>query len=288
MQEDDAVLIDWFTVAAQIVNFLILVVLLRYFLYDRVVRAMEGRKQKIEGQHQEAQQNRREAEEEAESLRRQKQELEDQRKEILSHAEEEAEDRRSQMIEKARREVEEQRRHWQESLRQDQASLIKDLRQMAGRQVFMISRKMMNDLADADFEERLVAVFLKRIQAMEGEEKGEMAKAVRGSDGAVTVNSAFEPSSQSKQRLTRVIHEEIAKEAEVRYETSEDIGLGIEIRSIGRKVSWSSKDYLEDLEKEVTEVLEQESRRLEADGDEAKKQSSEDKMTEAEGAENPA
>ena len=38
--------IDWFTLLAQIVNFLLLVWLLKHFLYGRVVRAMDEREAK--------------------------------------------------------------------------------------------------------------------------------------------------------------------------------------------------------------------------------------------------
>ena len=40
-------LIDWFTVFAQIINFLILIFLLKRFLYGPITRAMEERKKKI-------------------------------------------------------------------------------------------------------------------------------------------------------------------------------------------------------------------------------------------------
>ena len=36
-------LIDWFTVGAQIVNFLVLVGLLKYFLYEPILKAMDKR-----------------------------------------------------------------------------------------------------------------------------------------------------------------------------------------------------------------------------------------------------
>ena len=39
--------IDWFTFAAQVINFLVLVGLLRHFLYGPVVRAMQAREQKV-------------------------------------------------------------------------------------------------------------------------------------------------------------------------------------------------------------------------------------------------
>ena len=40
-------LINWFTVAAQVVNFLILAVLLKRFLYGPIVRAMAAREERI-------------------------------------------------------------------------------------------------------------------------------------------------------------------------------------------------------------------------------------------------
>jgi F-type H+-transporting ATPase subunit b len=42
-------LIDWFTVAAQIVNFLVLVALLKHFLWGRLVRAIDEREKRIAG-----------------------------------------------------------------------------------------------------------------------------------------------------------------------------------------------------------------------------------------------
>ena len=49
-------LIDWFTVCAQIVNFLVLVALLKHFLYGPILRAMDAREQTIAGRLAEAQQ----------------------------------------------------------------------------------------------------------------------------------------------------------------------------------------------------------------------------------------
>ncbi len=53
-------LINWFVVAAQIINFLILVALLKRFLYGPIVAAMTAREDKIAGRLKEAQQKRRE------------------------------------------------------------------------------------------------------------------------------------------------------------------------------------------------------------------------------------
>ena len=40
-------LIDWFTVLAQIVNFLVLVGLLKRFFFGRLIQAVDGRERRI-------------------------------------------------------------------------------------------------------------------------------------------------------------------------------------------------------------------------------------------------
>lgn len=58
-------LIDWFTVVAQIINFLILVFLLKHFLYGRIINAMDQREARITSRLEEAETQRKEAENEA-------------------------------------------------------------------------------------------------------------------------------------------------------------------------------------------------------------------------------
>ena len=49
-------LIDWFTVVAEVVNFLILMWLLQHFLYQPVLDAIDAREQRIANQMQAAEQ----------------------------------------------------------------------------------------------------------------------------------------------------------------------------------------------------------------------------------------
>ena len=49
--------IDYFTIIAQIINFLILVFLLRHFLYRPVITAMDEREQKMVSRLKDAEQN---------------------------------------------------------------------------------------------------------------------------------------------------------------------------------------------------------------------------------------
>jgi F-type H+-transporting ATPase subunit b len=84
------VLINWFTIIAQIVNFLILVILLKYLLYDRIVSAMDERERKIRERLESAEKKQEEAENRKQELQAERRSLEDQRQGILAEARKEA------------------------------------------------------------------------------------------------------------------------------------------------------------------------------------------------------
>jgi len=68
--------IDWLTVAAQVVNFLILVYLLKRFLYKPVIAAMDRREARIRDRLEKAREREQEAQSRAESYESAQAELE--------------------------------------------------------------------------------------------------------------------------------------------------------------------------------------------------------------------
>src|SRR5690606_34903035 len=78
------VLIDWFTVIAQIVNFLILVWLLKRFLYQPILRALDAREKRVAAELAAADEKEQEAEKERDKFRQKNDEFEQQRSVLLS------------------------------------------------------------------------------------------------------------------------------------------------------------------------------------------------------------
>lgn len=87
-------LIDWFTVGAQIINFLILLLLLKIFLFDRVVRTMDERQEKISARFADAKSRARQAREKVQSLEDDKGALQENRQQLIAEAKEDAEAKR--------------------------------------------------------------------------------------------------------------------------------------------------------------------------------------------------
>lgn len=248
-------LIDWFTVAAQIVNFLVLVALLKRFLYGRIITAMDQREEKIASQLEEAAKKKKEAEREAETYRRTNRELDEKKEEMLFQVKEEVELKRKELMKRAHGKVDQIQARWHEAIQREKDAFLQDLRQRTGKQVYTIARRALTDLANAHLEQRMVEAFVERIAKLdEKKQKAILASTQRGDHGVV-INSAFEIPTNARQKITKVVRNHIGDAIDIRYQISPDMILGIELKTHGHKIAWSIDDYLDSLEESVSEAL---------------------------------
>ena len=98
-------LFDWFTVAAQLANFAILVWLLKRFLYRPVLDAMDAREKRVRETVAAADRQKAAAEEETKRLREQQDAFAAQKEALLEKAREEAAATRDELLAQARKEA---------------------------------------------------------------------------------------------------------------------------------------------------------------------------------------
>jgi F-type H+-transporting ATPase subunit b len=245
--------IDWFTFIAQIINFIILVFLLWRFLYKPITKTMGERRKRIERQWKEAQQKQEEAQAEAESYRQKQQDLEQRREELLNEAKEKAKAEQETLIKQARQEVDKKQAEWHESIERQQDSFLENLRQRVQEQTHKISRRALQDLANAELEERAISVFIERLKHLEEEERETFRKSVQESEEDVVINSAFDMPEETQQKLRDILRkEDIVNGNEIKFSTSSDLICGVEMRSKNHQIAWSLADYLESLEEQLS------------------------------------
>jgi F-type H+-transporting ATPase subunit b len=245
--------IDWFTFIAQIINFIILVFLLWRFLYKPITKTMGERRKRIERQWKEAQQKQEEAEAEAKSYRQKQQDLEQRREELLNEAKEKAKSEQETLIKQARQEVDRKQAEWHESIERQQESFLENLRQRVQEQTHKISRRALQDLANAELEERAISVFIERLKHLEDEERETFRKSVQESEEDVVINSAFDISEETQQKLRDSLRQEnIVNGNEIKFSTSSDLICGVEMWSKNHQIAWSLADYLESLEEQLS------------------------------------
>src|SRR5580693_1866505 len=116
-------LIDWFTVGAQALNFLILVWLLKRFLYKPILNAIDAREKRIATELADADAKKAEAQKERDEFLRKNQEFDQQRAALLNKATDEAKAERQRLLDEVRKDADALRAKREEAMRNEQRGL---------------------------------------------------------------------------------------------------------------------------------------------------------------------
>jgi F-type H+-transporting ATPase subunit b len=250
--------IDGFVFFAQIVNFLILLFLLKKFLYGRIISAMDAREAKIAATFAEAEKAREEASRSILMCEQKLQDIQSATDDMMNKARAEADAYRRDLMNRAREEVDEIQNRWTETLRSERENFFQELRRLTGTQVYAITRRVLKDLADMDLEQRIVQILTERIESMNRDERDRIQTLMTAGE-KITILSAFDIPPEAREKLNGLIGTSLGQDIEVAYERSEDVMSGYELRINGYKIAWSMKDYLDTLEEKFYHVLYEES-----------------------------
>src|SRR5271168_1046835 len=158
-QESKPMLLDWFTIGAQALNFLILVWLMKRFLYKPILNAIDAREKLIAKELEDADAKKAEAQKEHEEFQKKNEEFDQQRAALLTKATDEAKAERERLLDEARKAADVLSAKRQESLRTDAQNLNQAISRLTQKKVFAITRKALGDLATVSLEERMGEVF---------------------------------------------------------------------------------------------------------------------------------
>lgn len=252
--------VDWFTLAAQILNFLVLVWLLKRLFYDRIIGAMNAREAGIASHLEEAARERELALTEAENYRAANRELDQQREQMLERAGQEAEALRQKLLNDARVQADRAQEQWLQTLQRERQSLLQEFRERVGHGVFTLAGQGLRELADADLEAQVLKVFAQRLRGLDPERREEIVATIRESNGDVEVRTSFALQPQGQNELKKMLRESLGEDILVRFDTDPDLICGIELRARSHRLAWSLHSWLEGLEAQVFEGLDDSAR----------------------------
>ncbi|MBE9102996.1 F0F1 ATP synthase subunit B family protein [Vacuolonema iberomarrocanum] len=247
-------LIDWFTVVVQIINFLILLFLLHRFLYRPILKTIDKRQAQMEARWRSAQDEKDKAEVEAQAHRQAQQELQEQREQILAAAQAEAQEARRTQLQAVRQDIQQKRQEWQRALADEQQSLLADLQQQFGHQVMSIVRQILQDLADTSLEQQAIRVFQQKLHDLDDETRQAIADTFANPDQTITIQTALDLSESSRESLCQTLQEtHLVNGQVIQFDRSSDVLFGIRLQNDAYDLTWNADDYLKDLEKALSQ-----------------------------------
>ncbi|WP_375261743.1 F0F1 ATP synthase subunit B [Palleronia sp.] len=233
--------IDWITVGAQIANFLVLVWLLKRFLYRPILDGIEARETEIARRMGAAEEVRIQGEKTKAEFESRVAGLDADRERIRSEVRAAAEAERAVLIaeacERSRREAEASRADRETASRR----FAEDLQIRGAGALLALTRKALADLADDDLEQRIVRHAVHRIPSML-----ERASGIEGGAGRIVVTTQSPlPEALQKQLLDKLAEMDV--HAPVSFRTDPAQSPGLSLRIGGTELGWTVGDYLDGL-----------------------------------------
>jgi F-type H+-transporting ATPase subunit b len=248
-------LIDWFTVGAQALNFLILVWLMKRFLYKPILHAIDEREKRIAAELANADAKKAGAQKERDDFQHKNAEFDQQRAAMMSKATAEAQAESQRLLDEARKAAVALISKQQETLRDEEHNLHQAIIRRTQSEVFAIARKTLTDLATTSLEERLGEVFTRRLREMNGDGRKSLGAALKTASVPAVVRSTFDMPAEQRAAIQNALNETFSAEIRVQFETAPDLVSGIELTTNGQKVGWSIADYLSSMETNVAKLL---------------------------------
>lgn len=250
-------LIDWFTVGAQLLNFIILVWLMKRFLYQPVLDAIAAREKKIAAQLADAAATKSKAHKQQDEFEKKNQDFDEQRAELLRQARDAAKAERERLQIEAREAADAASARRAKALLTDAQHLHAEIARHTQQQVFDIARRVLGDLAGVTLEQRVCEVFIGRLQTAQGPALatlGTALKAVSDEEPAL-LRSAFELPAPQHAAIQAALEESFGQPIPLKFETNADLVGGLELSAQGQKLAWSISDYLGALSSGLEERL---------------------------------
>lgn len=243
-------LIDALTVVAQIVNFLVLVWLLKKFLYRRIIDAIDAREQRIAASLAEAADREKAASGQLAAYQARLKDFEQQHASMLAQARSEAEKQYAGMMDKARDGIRALEAQWREELERERTTLLSDFRRRVAAEVVDLTRRTLQDLTCLDVQECAVRAFLEQLHTLGDDVRRSLAQ------GDLLVRAPFELPEETRLRIRQAMEDHLQAPVRLRFERAPGLGLGLELRGSGWRIGWNSESYLEALQEDLLSALE--------------------------------
>jgi len=234
--------IDWITVAAQIANFLVLVWLLKRFLYRPILDGIDAREAEITNRMQEAVEAKDQAAAIEAEYREKKRALHVAQSEMSETIRKTAEEKRDALLAEAHQRMEQEHVSLQAHLDEEARQYATKMHHAGAGALLSLTRKALIDLADETLEERMARHLVQQIKPMAAELQHAAGEAI------VAVMTSHEPLPKSAQVGFATELKAVFPDISVEFDTDADQAPGLVLRMGGAQLAWTVDSYIDELE----------------------------------------
>lgn len=246
--------INWFTVIAQILNFLVLVWLMKRYLYKPILDAIDEREKKIKSELQDAVTKKAEAKSEQDEFNQKNQAFDKEKKDLTDKAIAEANEQRGKLLEQAQNDANTLSSKREKALQEMQEDSKNQIMQRIQQDVFAVARKALADLASQSLEEQSVNIFIKRLNEIKENEKDPFVAAMQSGSDPILVQSVFDLPEKQQTEIKDAVNKILGTKPQFEFKTSPEIIAGIELITKGYKLAWSISEYINSFEKSIIQT----------------------------------
>jgi F-type H+-transporting ATPase subunit b len=237
-------LIDWFTVAAQLLNFLVLVWLMKRFLYQPVLAAIAAREQVIATGLADAAARMDAARDMGAAVDARRAAFDRQSAALLADAATAAQARSATLLEEGKAADAAQRAQGAAALDAEQARLCAAVTLRARDEVLCAVRQALADLGDASLEDVIVRTFIRRLEQLDSAARAQVAQAVARDPAGADVRTAFPLDAHQQAALATALAACGIGAGGLRFSCAPDLMCGIEIRLAGWSLAWNLDQFV--------------------------------------------
>lgn len=248
--------IDWFTLIVQIINLIVLLFLLRRFLYLPLLKAVEIRQKIIADELKNAENSRLKAEKAEKMCLQKAQQIEQERQQVLADVQIEAEKIAIALRQQAEDQYHKELRQWQQHLQNDQKSFDIAVQKLTAEHFNRFAEKAFKQMANADLNDWIIDRFMQKIKDMSAMEKDKLCIKFQ-QDYIVYIQSAGKLSDERIKTLKAFLHKELNISANTRFEhrVNEELVSGISVQMGDFAIEWSLSGYLEEFKQTMTSEI---------------------------------
>lgn len=243
--------IDWITVLAQIANFLLLVWLLKRFLYRPILDGIDARETEIAKRMAQAGIAEQQAHTAAAEYRQQQAQLQKDQQVLVADALNATKAQRDALLAEAHGKLEQEQKDWQRYLNAEREKFTKKLQRSGEQALLELTRKALRDLADESLEAAIVRHVGRRLapladELMDASGDSQLAEASTQMPLPETAKSQLQ--AEIKQLLPRHT---------LSFTTNAEQAPGLILRVGGAQVAWTIDTYTDELDAQLNKRLDE-------------------------------